>query len=323
MQSRRGGFGVGIVAALSPSARSEEANMETGRFMLDKRRRWETTIGVSWIAVWVGCAAAPSAPTGEAGPERSRRAAAPIAGLDDHRPSAALATGPEQPTADFALAVDDADASAAMRAAPALLQAQSELYWTAAGGELGGFGSDDDSVAAHGDTLLVAAAVRRPDPGARERIRSCNVRDDRPGPKALWAACGSDDEFKKVVRHFFRAASRFPAPHFGCGRATLVCGNADGGFRHIKNRHRKDWEFIAAFDNEPWGRAADWGMWNALKHPSKTTYRADNDTWAYETPIHLKDRRTGKIVKWATVRTVVSRKTKNIVTALPTKVKNF
>jgi hypothetical protein len=64
-------------------------------------------------------------------------------------------------------------------------------------------------------------------------------------------------------------------------------------------------------------------MWTALKYPSKTTYRKANDTWAYESPIHLRNKKTGQIVQWSLVRTVVSRKTKNIVTAIPTRVRNF
>jgi hypothetical protein len=144
-----------------------------------------------------------------------------------------------------------------------------------------------------------------------------------PGPGAVWRACGISDKNTKVVRKFDRAASRFPAPHFGAGVASLGCGSKAWGYRHILDRHLSQWEFIASFDRVNWRTAADWGMWNALKHPGKTTYRASNNTYSYETTIYLKNKNTGQIVKKATVVAVVAHVTKNIITSYPTAVKNF
>jgi hypothetical protein len=129
-----------------------------------------------------------------------------------------------------------------------------------------------------------------------------------------------------VVRHFFRGATVFPAQHFGCGRATLLCGNRDGkggGFFHIEKDHRGQWEYIASFDNVNWRTAADWGMWSALKYPSETEYNAEKDSWNYTGPIYLKNYRTGEIVKRAEVTVYVKPRTKNIVSAFPHDVKNY
>ena len=231
-----------------------------------------------------------------------------------------LTTGSVQPTADFALAVDDEDPSAEIPAAPSVSRTQDELYWTGEGpgDELRTFVAQQR----HADLLLVSYPApdgpEKPNPPPK-----CNLRDTLPGPKAIWAACGIVTDNKKVVRQFFRADSVFPAQHFGCGKATLACGSEKWGYRHIKDGKQRDWENIAAYDNVNWREAADWGMWTALKYPKATEYRASNDTFSYRTPIYLKDKRTGKTVKTADVITVVASKTKNIITAYPTNVRNF
>ena len=228
-----------------------------------------------------------------------------------------LVTESEPPAAeDLALVIEDEVAE--IPAAPAALQNQSDFYWTGdgPGDELRTF------VARQRDADMQLAVYPAPDGGDRTAAR-CNQRDTFPGPKAIWAACGIFTDNKKVVRQFFRAESRFPAPHFGCGRATLACGSKQWGYRHILDRHIQEWENIARYDNVNWREAADWGMWTALKHPSSTNYRASNDTFGYWTPIYLKNKKTGETVKRADVVTVVASKTKNIITSYPTNIRNF
>jgi hypothetical protein len=146
--------------------------------------------------------------------------------------------------------------------------------------------------------------------------------DPYPGPKTRWLPCGVG-QGAKVVRQFFRAESRFPAAHFGAGKATLACGSKAWGYWHILERHLSQWQYVAIFDGVNWREAADWGMWNALKFPSTTIYSAKNDTWAYRTTIYLKNKKTKETVKKADVVVVVANKTKNIITAYPTAVKDY
>src|ERR1043166_671033 len=171
--------------------------MGTWRVMLETLRRCRgAAISISLVITWAGCAeAASSPPTGKAAVEPSATVPAPGALVGPLSPGA-VTTEREPPAEDLALSIQDADAH-----------------------DLTTSGFDDEP----GDKLLAVAAAR-PLPGDKQ---TCNIRDTRPGPKAIWAACGNNVDQYKVVRHFFRGASRFPAPHWGCGRATLRCGHPE------------------------------------------------------------------------------------------------
>jgi hypothetical protein len=132
------------------------------------------------------------------------------------------------------------------------------------------------------------------------------------GPIA-WGACGSSTAASKIVRTFDRTA----VYNFGGGLARLRCGDSKYGYRHIQIRHQQDWQNIADYDGVNWRTAADWGMWNALYHPESSSWQSPNDTQVYEATIRLINKRTRQVVRLATVRVVVARGSKNIITSFP------
>jgi hypothetical protein len=135
---------------------------------------------------------------------------------------------------------------------------------------------------------------------------------------ATWGACGIFDDRFKLVRVFYRSASNVPnGPEIGSGTSDLHCGSEKWGYRHIKDRHRSQWEYDAYLVGRDWRTHADWAIDWILKAPQSTTYRAKNDTYCYSRKLYLVRRRDGKVVGTRTPHVVVARMSKNIITAFP------
>ncbi|GAA4514535.1 MULTISPECIES: hypothetical protein [Nonomuraea] len=130
----------------------------------------------------------------------------------------------------------------------------------------------------------------------------------------VWQACGAKAPNGKLVRTFTRKEFR-PAPRGT--RSKLLCGSAKWGYRHIKDRHRDDWQAVANYLGQDWRSFADWAIEQTLKAPdSAPAYRQNNDTYAYRTPIQIRDEKNKVRARYRPV-VVIAAKTKNIITAYP------
>ncbi|MBL7259919.1 DNRLRE domain-containing protein [Paractinoplanes lichenicola] len=163
---------------------------------------------------------------------------------------------------------------------------------------------DSDIVSETGGT------VSNPNAG----VSASSINTTQPWPPIVWAACGMFTDDQKVVRSYDRSG----VYNFGGGISRLKCGDRKWGYRHIKDRHLADWQYISNFVGRNWRDAADWGIWNTLWFPETSFYRADNNTWGFTCSLYLIDKKTGKTVKVMYGFVSVAHQSKNIITALPT-----
>jgi|GEM_PF-5216802 len=124
-----------------------------------------------------------------------------------------------------------------------------------------------------------------------------------PAAAQPWGSCALATE-DKVIRAFPRAK-------------VLRCGHNGYGQWHIDDRHREDWEQLAASSGQDWRAVADLAIDSALGAPAVVRERAANDTRCYSTAIYLVDVRTGVTVGSSIVRVVAGNRSNNIVTAFP------
>jgi len=140
------------------------------------------------------------------------------------------------------------------------------------------------------------------------------------GPRPPWLPCGPNDPRTKVIKTYVRPLSRSTdGTVFPSGAATLRCGNANGGYRHIVIRHRGEWRTNAARSEDIWLDLADFSITAALTDPDRVTYSPRNDAFCFSREIYLVNNRTGQRVGYLVPNVVVGFGTLDVVTAIPKK----
>ncbi len=131
--------------------------------------------------------------------------------------------------------------------------------------------------------------------------------------KKTWAACGSNDPASKPVREFARKG-----PPGVRGTSVLRCGHDRGGYRHIYNRHKTDWENVGMRVGDPqWRSIADFTIEQVLRESSKgTPVHTSGNKWEYWAPLQIRDS-NGNVVDTYYPRVFVSGTNEQVVTAFP------
>lgn len=116
-----------------------------------------------------------------------------------------------------------------------------------------------------------------------------------------WGACGASSPADKVVTTF--------------GEWKLLCGNDNGGFRHIQGKHTSEWEGLAAIEGRNWREIADMAIAKAHDAPDWHGPQGSGK-YCYTGQIYLVNHVTGAIVK--TVQpTVIVNERQEVITAFP------
>ncbi|MFG3616498.1 hypothetical protein [Nocardia sp. NPDC047654] len=126
----------------------------------------------------------------------------------------------------------------------------------------------------------------------------------------VWGACGVSDNDAKVVRTF--SITTGPV---GGKPGTLLCGNRDSGFRHIKDRHMAEWEGLAAIERRNWRDIVDMAIEKSLSSPDKFTTQ-DGGKFCYTGQIYLVNKVSGQIAQTVQPTVIVTGSGK-IITAFP------
>jgi hypothetical protein len=124
---------------------------------------------------------------------------------------------------------------------------------------------------------------------------------------AVWAACGWRDKDDKLVRLFQRDHRRDFA---------LRCGNADRGYRHIRDRHMGDFERMAAGTFQNWRDVADLSLAANSSDPDVIRPAGGNQTCRSRV-IFLINVRNGQTVRQQIVRMFTDNGTSEIRSAFP------
>ena len=137
-------------------------------------------------------------------------------------------------------------------------------------------------------------------------------------PYADWRPCGAYDSADKAVHSYTRIRMRKAGyPKMEPGNATLRCGNASYGFRHIRDKHTADWSGKAAPAQEPWRDLAGWATATTLTSPDKIIYDAKRESWCYSRWIGLYNKRNGQLVSSMIVKTILGKTGQRIITSYP------
>ena len=136
---------------------------------------------------------------------------------------------------------------------------------------------------------------------------------------ATWAACPADYDLDqtKQARNFTRAAG----VQVVAGTSALRCGNSSYGYRHIADRHSRDWYNLALFTqyHNNWREMADLAISSTLAAPVSTSDVGNGKT-QYNSWVYVRDT-NGRLVKQAYTIVVVSRTNLNVITAYYTTVR--
>lgn len=87
------------------------------------------------------------------------------------------------------------------------------------------------------------------------------------GPAPVLGACGVFTPEKKVVYKYWNNAGR-----------TLYCGTAKYGFRHIRERHRTQFQTLAAIGGLQWWDLMHWAIYYNYKDPDYVRYQGNGKT---------------------------------------------
>jgi hypothetical protein len=133
----------------------------------------------------------------------------------------------------------------------------------------------------------------------------------------LWHGCGFRSDDDKIVRTFERYRARAEGHFMRGGKSNLLCGNKNFGYRHIKVRHRQEWEQAALLTRTNWRDVADFSIETVLGDPDKVTYK--NKKFCFSRLVYLVNKQTGRIVDTRTPNIVVSEGNKRVITAFPSR----
>lgn len=149
-------------------------------------------------------------------------------------------------------------------------------------------------------------------------LSSLVLMESKPASAEVWAACGFRDKESKVVRAFSRKKFSVPLRSISGGTSNLTCGNANYGYRHIKDRHLEDWESKAWLASMNWRDLADLGIESALSDPDKMSEMAGNKL-CYSREIFFYDKRSGRILGSTYAKVIIRLYDMDIITAYPSR----
>jgi hypothetical protein len=132
-----------------------------------------------------------------------------------------------------------------------------------------------------------------------------------------WAACGANSSEEKPVRTF---PTKPPIGGPNRTYSTLMCGNANFGFRHIDLRHQPDWASVAFYTGGNWRDLADFAMNQSLTvpQPGYPVFNPKNETWTYKAPLQIKDQQGNVRATYWPIVSVAARDGR-IITSYPTR----
>jgi hypothetical protein len=168
--------------------------------------------------------------------------------------------------------------------------------------------------------LVAGAAVTAPVP-AQAGIRAAGPNQEGKPAPTLWRPCPVNDREKardEVVRRFERgpgistSGAVIPA-----GISNLICGDENHSYYHIANRHGVEWTQKAVKTSENWREVADYAIAEALRNPTKVTYRNNNKTYCYSREVYLINKVRGIPVDVFHPNVVVRAQDGVIVTSFP------
>lgn len=105
---------------------------------------------------------------------------------------------------------------------------------------------------------------------------------------------------------------------FTGGKVSLTCGNANYGYRHIRDRHEADWaNVVHKYHQEPgaWDDLMNWSNLNSLLNPIDRVVQANNKL-CYTTPIVFLDADMNPIGKM-NPQVIISADNRWIITSIP------
>ena len=132
-----------------------------------------------------------------------------------------------------------------------------------------------------------------------------------------WPACGASTPVDKPVRTYpVVPAVGGPSRSY----AVLLCGTENFGYRHIADGHGQDRQNVAVYTGGNWRDLADFAMRQTLTvpQPGYPAYNVKNDTWAYKTPLQIKDQQGNVRTTYWPIVSVASRDGR-IITSFPTR----
>jgi hypothetical protein len=107
--------------------------------------------------------------------------------------------------------------------------------------------------------------------------------------------------------------------NFSGGEVRLYCGtNTSHGYKHIRYRHKSDWQnkmnSTGGAGAATWDDFMDFAVFSALDNPNFTDNQGNGKT-CYTTPIHLYNDGAYQGTMWPSV--VISRNNRLVITAFP------
>jgi hypothetical protein len=123
-----------------------------------------------------------------------------------------------------------------------------------------------------------------------------------------WGACGNSTPNDKVVR-------TFPVNHRL--NFQLRCGTPNGGYRHLLDRHRGDFQQQAFGTGMNWRDVADLAMATIAADPDSAKPAGDGKG-CYSRVLFLRNNRTNQVVRQQIFAMIVVVSTGDIITAYPT-----
>ncbi|AKK02359.1 LGFP repeat-containing protein [Corynebacterium epidermidicanis] len=130
-----------------------------------------------------------------------------------------------------------------------------------------------------------------------------------------WAACGFTTSEDKVIKSW--------TGNYGVHRGhkiDLKCGPRDGqtsGFRHIKRRHMKEWQTLAAIEGIGWMDLADMSMTKAFTDADYWKNSQERNSTCYSAQVYLVDKVRGTIAMTIDPSSIVSDSNDLVVTSFP------
>ncbi|UQA92128.1 hypothetical protein [Streptomyces halobius] len=107
----------------------------------------------------------------------------------------------------------------------------------------------------------------------------------RPLPPANWHACAWNAKETKLVHSYLRIRVRYGNRIKGT-HASLECGNAKFGYKHILNGHQDDWSQESWYIGQNWRDLAGFSIKHILSDPDKVVSRKDK-SWCWSRAIFL------------------------------------
>lgn len=129
-----------------------------------------------------------------------------------------------------------------------------------------------------------------------------------------WRGCGLFDDESQFVASYTRLRVSTKIPRGSV--ATLSCGNAKYGYRHILANHMDDWTRMGSrAGGVPWRGIAGWSMAWTLRDPDQAS--SSGTRFCYSRKVFLYRKSDGKLVFSQDVRVALGETGRMLITAYP------